>query len=286
MNKLSWDLIQKQSDLILSDGLFKLKSESTLSHSQVEEKGFGNYLITLDNIPFYIGEAKELKKRLNQQFKESTSTFYKNYLRQIETNKQSRLFPIDRFKVQVMTTKIGRKEIEEFGIVNLPTKLNKFQLDKRIKHVIKDHKGIWNMLQQNYNTILSEGESIVLETRFTKWFDTSIDSTPGLYLVKDQKGNLIYIGESSNVGERIKTHTSQTYFSALRRHIGTEILGYTLKERNGKKKYFTATEDNFVTEFLKTCKSSISVINFGRYELEEYMIKKHRPLLNIKDNKD
>jgi len=286
MNKLSWDHIQKQSDLILSDGLFKLKSQPILSHSQVEEKSFGNYLITLDNIPFYIGEAKELKKRLNQQFKESTSTFYRNYQRQIETKKQSRLFPIERFKVQVMTSKIGRKEIEEFGIVNLPTKLNNFQLDKRIKQAIKDQKGIWDIVQQNYNTILSEGESTVLETRFTKWFDTSIDSTPGLYLVKDQKGNLIYIGESSNVGERIKTHTSQTYFSALRRHIGTEILGYTLKERNGKKKYFTATEDNSVTEFLKTCKSSISVINLGRYELEEYMIKKHRPLLNIKDNKD
>jgi len=68
LKKLSWDIIQKQSDLIVSDGLFKLKSQSLQLHSQVEEIGFGNYLITLNNIPFYIGEAKELQKRLKQQF--------------------------------------------------------------------------------------------------------------------------------------------------------------------------------------------------------------------------
>lgn len=45
-------------------------------------------------------------------------------------------------------------------------------------------------------------------------------------------------------------------------------------------------EDKKVTEFLRTCKSTVFPVAFGRYELEEYLIKKHRPLLNRKDNKD
>ena len=105
-------------------------------------------------------------------------------------------------------------------------------------------------------------------------------------IVKNKNGELIYIGESSNINERFKTHSGRTYFSALRRHIGTEILKFELQEIKGKKRYFSETEDRKVTEFLKTCKATLFPVAFGRYELEEYLIKKHRPLLNRKDNKD
>ena len=108
----------------------------------------------------------------------------------------------------------------------------------------------------------------------------------GLYLVKDKSGKLIYIGESSDIGERIKTHSGRTYFSALRRHIGTDILGFELQEVKGKKRYFSGTEDRKVTEFLKMCNVTLFPVSFGRYELEEHLIKNHRPLLNRKDNKD
>ena len=66
-----------------------------------------------------------------------------------------------------------------------------------------------------------------------------------------------------------------------------DIKRLKLKALNkGKKRYFTETEDKKVTEFLKTCKSIVFPVAFGRYELEEYLIKKHKPLLNRKDNKD
>lgn len=286
MNKFTWVNIQKQSDEILSCGLHKLKTRPTSDLSTVSEKGFGNYLISLDKVAFYIGEGKELTKRLKQQFNPKTSTFYKNFQKLSATNQLIKPTTIDKFKIQFISTSIGRKEVEEFGIVNLPTKLNSFQIDKRNKFVIADQNGLWDAVQENFGELLKEGESKILRASFSPWFDTKIINSAGLYLVKDKADKLIYIGESSDVGERIATHSGRTYFSALRRHIGTDILNFNLQEINGKKRYFSDTEDKKVTEFLKTCKATIFPVVFGRYELEEYLIKKHRPLLNRKDNKD
>lgn len=286
MNKFTWDNIQKQSDEILSCGLHKLKTRPVSDLSTVSEKGFGNYLISLDKVAFYIGEGKELNKRLKQQFNPKTSTFYKNFQKLSSTNQLIKPVTIDKFKIQFISTYIGRKEVEEFGIVNLPTKLNSFQIDKRNKFIIADQNGLWDAVQENFEELIKEGESKILKASFSPWFDTKIISSAGLYLVKDKADKLIYIGESSDVGERITTHSGRTYFSALRRHIGTDILNFKLQEINGKRRYFSDPEDKKVTEFLETCKATIFPVAFGRYELEEYLIKKHRPLLNRKDNKD
>lgn len=285
MSKLTWDNIQKQSDEILSDGLFYLKSRTTTNFTNVSDIGFGNYLITLDKIPFYIGEAKELSKRVKQQSKLTTSTFYKNYQKSVKTNQLLKAIDIDKFKIQTMPTNIGRKEIEEFGIVNLPTKLNNFQLDKRQKFVTKCHNGLWEQVQSEFTNLLSQGEAKILKKPFKPWLELTTLSSAGLYLVKDKSDKLIYIGESSDVGVRIKTHSGKTYFSALRRHIGTEIFDFKLKEINKKKRYFSDTENKKITDFLKNCKATLFPVNFGRYELEEYLIKTHKPLLNRKDNK-
>ena len=286
MSKLTWKNIQKQSDEILSDGLFLLKSKPVIAFSEVTEKGFGNYLISLDKKPFYIGEAKELSKRTKQQSKPTTSTFYKNYQKAVKTNQLLPPIDIDKFKIQIISTNIGRKEIEEFGIVNLPTRLNSFQLDKRKKFEIKNHNGLWGQVQSEFSDILKQGEIELFKITFKPWFELTTISNAGLYLVKDKSDKLIYIGESSDVGERITTHSGRTYFSALRRHIGTEIFGYKLKEINKKKRYFSDLEDKKVTDFLRSCQATVFPVNFGRYEIEEYLIKRHRPLLNRKDNKD
>lgn len=286
MSKLTWENIQKQSDEILSDGLFLLKSRPVISFSAVTEKGFGNYLISLDRKPFYIGEAKELSKRIKQQSKPTTSTFYKNYQKAVKTNQLLKPIDIEKFNIQTISTNIGRKEVEEFGIVNLPTKLNSFQLDKRNMLEIKNQNGLWEQIQSDYLDLLKQGEIKLFKTTFKTWFELTTISNAGLYLVKDKSDKLIYIGESSDVGERIITHSGRTYFSALRRHIGTEILGFELKEIKNKKRYFSDLEDKKVTDFLRSCQATVFPVNFGRYELEEYLIKKYRPLLNRKDNKD
>lgn len=286
MDKLTWNNIQEQSNEILSDGLFKLISQSYNDYANITAHNNGNYLISLNKVPFYIGEAKELSKRIKQQSKISTSTFFKNFEKRNKSNQNIIPITIDKFKVQFISNSIGRKEVEEFGIVNLPTILNSFQLEKRIKFAIADSKGLWDTVQKKHLALLIEGENKIFEGIFVPWSTTKIISEAGLYLVKDKTDKLIYIGESSNIGERIKTHCGRTYFSALRRHIGTEILGYKLQEIKGKKRYFSEIEDKNVSAFLNTCKATIFPVNFGRYELEEYLIKKYKPLLNRKDNKD
>jgi len=281
MNKISWDNIQGQSNEILSDGLFKLTIRPYYDYSAVTERTHGNYLISLKRQPYYIGEAKELNKRLRQQSNESTTTFYKTF----QKSKPTELLSIDSFKVQTILTQIGRKEIEEFGIVNLPTRLNRFQLDKRSKFLINDQKGLWDKVQQCSSDLMQEGEEKILNTKFIPWFDIPLPSMAGLYLVKNASDKLIYIGESSDIKERLLTHSTRTYFSALRRHIGTNILSFNLQEQNGKKRYFSDNEDKTVTDFLRGCKARVFPVQFGRFEFEEFLIKKHRPLLNRKDNK-
>ena len=85
--------------------------------------------------------------------------------------------------------------------------------------------------------------------------------------------------------KRFKNHSEITYSSALRRHIGTDIFGFGLVEKYGKKTSFTKQDDLRVNKFLKECEIRIMPTNFGRKELEEYLIRKHKPLLNRKENK-
>ncbi len=286
MEKVIWKNVQKFSDNILADGLWKLSKRPFESYSDISHNDFGNYLISHDKKPYYVGEAKDICKRLKQQFKPTTSTFFKNYQKYLTKNKGLTVLLIDDFKVQHMPTQLGRKEVEEFGIVNLPTIVNSFQLGKRDRQKICCHDGLWAKVQKEKSELLNEGEKEIFKQAFQKWFDNKVLSRAGLYLVQNKSGDLIYIGESSDINERFVTHSSRTYFSALRRHIATEILAFELKEINGKKKYLSDNEEKAVTAFLKTCSASFYPTDFGRYELEEYLIKKYRPLLNRKDNKD
>ena len=285
MQEINWIYCQDNSDNILADGILKLKDCNICQIPNISFTGPCNYLITHQDKPFYIGEAKDIRARLKQQFKATTSTFYKNFQKLLKTNQEVRPIPIDNFSVRYMPTNIGRKEIEDFGIVNLATPLNKFQIGKRLKVDLKKQNGLWDSIQNHKVDLLKQGEVMVLNQKFTTWFDINPKSTAGLYIVKD-KAKVIYIGESSDISERHSTHSSTTYFSALRRHIATDILRYELKEKNGKKKYLTDSEDNNVTAFLRNTTATFYPVSFGRYELEEYLIKKHRPLLNRKDKND
>ncbi|AIH03151.1 GIY-YIG nuclease family protein [Riemerella anatipestifer] len=280
LNK-NWNFVQKYSNEVLMDGIFNLKKQDFQDFPNIKNSNAGNYLISNKNVDFYIGESKNLEKRIKQQSKENTSTFYKNYKKIYKQN----LLKISDFRVQVINTNIGRKEIEEFGIVNLKTTLNKFQLEKRSSFKIQKN-GFWNEVQENFNEIILEAENQIFKEKFNFWFDCDVKIVSGLYIVKNKKEELIYIGESSNINERFLTHSSRTYFSALRRHIGTEILNYELIETNGRKRLFTDKQDLEVTKFLKNCNALFFPIYFGRYEIEEFLIKKHRPFLNRKDNKN
>ena len=287
MTQINWKYCQNNSDLILASGIKLLIKKSKSSFEDFYPSDYGNYLISdKTNKWKYIGEAKSLSNRLKQHSKERTSTFFKNYSKlQKDYLNLPKGLKINDFQIRTILTNIGRKEIEEFGIVNIPVNLNKFQKGKRDKYSGRVDQNIWNDVQSNFQSLLEQGEKELLKSKEYKWFDALVKSTAGLYWVEHSSKGLIYIGESSNIYDRYDTHSGTTYFSALRRHIGENILGFQLQTIKGKKRYFKDIEDLKVTDFLRKCTIKPYVVNFGRYELEEYLIRKHKPLLNRKENK-
>lgn len=143
----------------------------------------------------------------------------------------------------------------------------------------------WFEIQNNTMSYLIQGEEELSLISTSKWFELNSIDGPGIYWIEHPKHGLIYIGESSNVYNRYKTHSGKTYFSALRRNLGENLLNFELKTIKGKKRYFSEIEDALITTFLKNCSIKTMPINFGRYELEEYLIDKHQPVLNRKGRK-
>jgi predicted GIY-YIG superfamily endonuclease len=287
MKPNDWEYCQNNSNLILASGLKLLTKIPKSSFSDLYSNEYGNYLISdKSNKWNYIGETKNLSNRLKQHSKERTSTFYKNFKKfEKEFLNYPKGLEINDFQIQTVKTNLGRKEIEEFGIVNIPAILNKFQKEKRNKYSGRIELEIWNRVQTDYLPLLEQGEKQIMKSADYNWFSAKINSTSGIYWVEHKSKGLIYIGESSNIVDRYYTHSGTTYFSALRRHIGENILGFYLQMRNGKKRYFSETEDIKVTDFLKRCTIKTLAVNIGRFELEEYLIRKHKPLLNRKENK-
>ncbi len=273
-----WRAVQAMSDSLLSEGIFRLLQASAASPESVREAWPGNYLISRDNNPLYIGEASSLAARIKIQFDERRSTFYKNYLK---INLESAV-GIREFQLRLIETRIGRMEIEDFGIANLGTSLNRFQLGKRQPAAMATGCANWDALQDRAADLIRTGADLCLEQSFQPWRSGQTDATAGIYLIKNSDGQIIYVGESSDIFTRYRTHSATTYFSAVRRNLGCDILGYTLQTRNGKKRYFDDHEDQAVSDYLDGCAIAFCPVALGRYEVEEHLIRKLRPALNRK----
>lgn len=282
MSNINWKYCQENSDLILSAGLQILIKNEKEHFGATCEDYCGNYLITDKNEFWsYAGESKTLTNRIKQHSKERTSIFFKNYLKE---NKLAKQLKIEEFEFRTINNSIGRKELEEFTIVNYPTNLNKFQKGKRGLFKVKSNMELWTEIQENYLKLIKEGEKQFTKSKHFQWFSAEINYGAGIYWIEHKKDGHIYIGESSQVIERHKSHSGRTYISALRRNLGETILGYKLQTIKGKKRYFSDKEDLNLTKYLSSCSIKTMPISFGRFELEEYLIRKHKPVLNRKEN--
>lgn len=282
MTTLNWKYCQENSDLILSAGLHTLIKSGKKNFGMDCENCYGNYLITDKTEKWsYTGEGKNLSKRIKQHSKERTSTFFKNYLK----SDTQQTLNIEDFEHRTISSSIGRKELEEFTIVNYPTNLNKFQIGKRKLFSAKANNKLWTEVQENFSEIIKQGEKEFNKSKHYDWFSAKINYGPGIYWIEHKKDGHIYIGESSDVMDRHKSHSGRTYISALRRNLGETILGYKLQTIKGKKRYFSEKEDLNLTRYLSSCSIKTMPISFGRFELEELLIRKHKPVLNRKENR-
>jgi len=282
MPNINWKYCQENSDLILSAGLLMLIKAKPNSFGTICENCYGNYLIIDKNhIWSYTGEGKNLSNRIKQHAKEKTSTFFKNY---VKSNSLAKRLKLEDFEFRTINNSIGRKEFEEFTIMNYPTNLNNFQKGKRRLFKAKANEKLWKEVQENYRQIIQQGEKEFSKTKHFSWTSAEINNGAGIYWIEHKKDGHIYIGESSDIFKRHATHSGRTYFSAVRRNLGETILGFKLQTINGRKRYFNDDEDLQLTKYLNSCTIKTMPISFGRFELEEHLIRKHKPILNRKEN--
>ena len=143
----------------------------------------------------------------------------------------------------------------------------------------------WDTVQDDYAKLIIVGTERCLESKLQNWREGRCTPSSGIYIIRASDGDIIYVGESSDILKRFETHGTVTYFSAVRRNLGTDILGFTLQTRNGKKRYFEQGEDRSVTEFLMGCSIAFFPVSVGRIEVEEHLIKQLQPILNRKSKK-
>ena len=66
---MDWQYIQDNSEQILMQGILKLKNKPSIKWSDVFYQSYGNYLICKNEINWYIGEGKNISKRLKRDLK-------------------------------------------------------------------------------------------------------------------------------------------------------------------------------------------------------------------------
>lgn len=81
---------------------------------------------------------------------------------------------------------------------------------------------------------------------------------PGVYALV-HKGEIVYIGESKNLADRVSHHLHKNGSCLL------DKISSTVRNTD---------------EYLEQCSMKFLEVNFGRLELEEFLIEKYKPLFN------
>ncbi len=277
---LTWELCQLRAGNILEAGLKSLLGQPAQSPDIVNTANPGVYLICYQDFPVYAGEAKNLNSRVKQQL-QSRGTLFKNYENYIRDNGSALprgLGPQD-FSVRTLPVAIGRKELEERAIQKFDLVLNR-AMGRRddFSPSQKAAYDDWNQAQLNVQSVMEDGAKRFFSKPEMPWRAIKPPSSPGLYRVSDETGSLIYVGESSDIKRRYGNHSTLSRGSALRRHIGTELLGLKFE----RPKTLSKSSEILVDAYLAKCFICVEPLLFGRYEMEEFLIGSLRPLLNRK----
>lgn len=287
----NWNYSTTESNKILRGGFEKLLKSEPVDFSKTCANYNGNYLISFEGVHYYTGEAENISHRLKQHM-HGKSTFYKSYLKnRADTD---RVLRTEDFEIRLIVTNIGRKELEEFSIVNAQTLLNRFQLGKRSLFDEKGNELLWDSVQHQKEEFLLEAQKRFDAEAYQQWNQATVLPGAGIYQIAHKSDGVIYIGESSNILDRYKTHSTVTRFSAFRRSVATDVLSLLLKTKaelgqavtavTDKMMYLSEVDDEMVNKYIKECLIKTMNVPFGRYEMEKHLIKTTIPLLNKKDN--
>jgi len=270
--RLSWSTLQRHADGVLAAGLRTLLVQPAVGWGAVDVHGAGVYAFFDDAAALYVGEAIVVSSRIVQHRKLGSAFLVG--LASVggpeATRPRIRALPVD----------LGRLDLEEFAIACLRPSSNRMRLASRAALAFDDADlDLWARVQADAQRLLREGVRVASDVPSVPWREMQPPSGPGLYIVRDRNGRPVYVGESDALAERLKTHGgSRSYFSALRRHVGTEILGLSFAPdvRRG----FSLADEAAISAYLASCSIAIHPLNVGRWELERELVHQLGPQLN------
>lgn len=112
------------------------------------------------------------------------------------------------------------------------------------------------------------------------WRDENIPAKSGIYAIFNEKNELMYIGESGNINPRMD-EINRTVNHSFRKQLGAKMFGGI----KSKKKFKESIEKKLDEYFDKYVYVSFLLVNFGRLEIETYLIDKHQDKLYNSEKK-
>ena len=141
----------------------------------------------------------------------------------------------------------------------------------------------YNLPNDTLHNALIQSEQDLLNSEkikfsFDRKWTSNFPEKPGVYAIFD-KSKLLYIGESANLKERMK-ELKRTYNHSFRKKLG----GIHFNGKIGKNKKYSDKIEQMMNEFYtKNVYLSFIEVNFGRIEIESFLIDKFNDkILNSK----
>lgn len=131
--------------------------------------------------------------------------------------------------------------------------------------------------QNELNTVLTKAEIKLFDSpriKFKKcknWRNDNVPNESGIYAIFENDNELIYIGESGNLKERMN-EINRTVNHSFRKQFG-HLRFNGIKS---KKKFTDDVEIQLDEYFANNLYVSFLPINFGRLEIETYLISKYQ----------
>jgi predicted GIY-YIG superfamily endonuclease len=225
------EVMAKETSELLNGGFQLLKHSHPLQRKDVKNES-GNYIITISDRN-YSGQAMNLKERISTHI-HPKSTLYKSF-----SNELGRSPDLTDFEIRCTKVLFGKKELEEFAMANLTNVLNKLNKSAQRKHEDPDTTSSiahWSKIQSNeqaLQSILRKMKNDIEQIPFLSWSDAAqlaecFKNIAGIYIIRDNNGRILYVGESSKLHIRYDRHSKTTRFSIFRRNVATQLLNLNL----------------------------------------------------------
>lgn len=133
-------------------------------------------------------------------------------------------------------------------------------------------KEIQNIVDQCENELKTNER---IKFNFDKKWSDNFPKEAGVYGIF-YKNKLVYVGESANLKERMK-EVKRTYNHSFRRKLGKHLDPNAVVIKG---KFSEELENLLNEEYKKNLSFTFKKVNFGRIEIESYLMQRNEGVLN------